>query len=76
MAWINEKETQEKIIPPLGAQTKQHKQLNQVTVRKYEQLSYFEQEEIIRWLKKKRSKHPHLNQNQAVRVKRAFSRPL
>ena len=69
MECFNEKETQAKIIRLLETPTEQHKRLKQATMRKYEQLSYFEREEITRWLKKNLKDLPILSKTKQLGLK-------
>jgi len=60
MTTRTEIETQEKTIKPLIEQTERQDRLNQSTTTHYERLSYFEREEIAKWLKKNLNDIPML----------------
>jgi len=60
MTTRTEIETQEKTIKPLIEQTERQDRLNQSTTTHYENLSYFEREEIAKWLNKNLNDIPML----------------
>jgi hypothetical protein len=60
MTTQTEIETQEKTIKTITEQTERQDKLNQATLAHFERLSYFEQEEITKWLKKNLNDIPML----------------
>jgi hypothetical protein len=54
----NESDTQEEILKPVAGGLKHQDSINQEIALRYEALSYFEREEMTRWLKYNLAKIP------------------
>ncbi len=66
MHYPNETETQKDILAPASLRLCHQDRIDQETALRYEGLSYFEREEVTRWLKYNLSKIPMLS-----KIKRA-----
>lgn len=69
----NELETQENILKPSSNQAQHQKSLDQKTLLQYEQLSYFEKEEIIKWLINNLSQIPMFSKTKKAGLKQLLT---
>ena len=69
----NEPDTQERILKPAAERRHHQDSIDQETLWRYEALSYFEREEITRWLKYNLAKIPMLGKTKRAAMAELLS---